>query len=935
MNIANSLFFSKTRTRILIILIPRLLVILFLLVQETFWHEGTFLKDLMPLSILIAADLLVSIFYTFQPFKKIFKTCGRTLTDTLFFFYSVIVCYFMVFSISMPRLFGPSENPYENILIVAIIQLISLGFLFSNLSLRLIPKNFSKRPYLPLGLGVLSFVLSFLLQSVIQSVFNTVINNISVHVAALCMIFYCITVFYLLYSGCWLCYRKYLRTYKPAQVLLKIFTALGLVLIILLTVIFQKDYSPFNVMGFLAPGMFRLLIEYSLLWICFFIGMTGLTMTSALKNNLLKKIVFALLCISLPINLYIAIVLLPVLALIPFLAVFYPIILLYFFFYLLLIFHVQALFRIKQALTSGQGTPLAQAGFVSRVILLMLIIPLGTVSNAFLDKAVLHQAYYSMYNSDTIIRLDGGRLQSVLDEFSNRRRDSYLPFITPLRRALILENKNLDRKEAYKLYRFFLGYQNITYSPDEQVVWPRQVLIRDVREIGFSAHGSYMQSKVLIEIENPNQFTDEFYQVFEIPPDVFITDLSLWIGDSETKGLLARKEPALTVYTNIIRALRDPALLMYQNDGSCSLRVFPVEARQKRRAAITFCYRQPFVFTFDSKLIRIDHSLIEQPRFEGENKQPDIDPAVSNSMYRGRTEQVLHFIVDYSENADISIEQAADIIQDLLGENEWRGRVRFSLANYNWKTYDSLDHLIHAPSAHALAFRRQGAFVYSRVLTGLLREYDRTTQTPRFVIISNTNQLWLIHSSLLPYKLNYPALRQAYRLDSEGNLYKFSMYALRNEKQCDSLTDDDYATPVIMENRLTAQRDNLFPVISEYAQNSIAEIMRQNTHLDAWETNALLFALWSRGEILHDGDPARYEQLGRYAQKQDLLMPFLSYIVLENTDQENILKELDKNAAQATLLSDGKLKSVNMTEPPLFPFFIALIVILFVPIKKR
>jgi hypothetical protein len=935
MNITDSLFFSKNKARILFIFLPRLLVILFLLVQESFWYEGVFLKNNIPLLLLIAADLLITLIYTFQPFKNIFKPRFSTLINALFFIYSVIVFYFLVFSISMPNLFGPSENPYENILIVAIIQLISMGCLFFNLSFRLIPKSFSKRPYIPLSLSISIFILCLLLRDSVQALLYNFSNTVSSHFTALCILFYCITCFYLFITGFRMCYERYLKPHSALRIIIKLLAPLSLIPIIWLFIISEMGPLFFNIFSFLAPGILLLMTESNLLLICFFITLAFLILAAEIKNIYVQKGVFILLCMCLPINLYISVVLLPIFSMLPFIALFSPATLLYFFPYLVLIFHIQSLFRTRKAFTSTQKTSLSRFTFLLRLTLLLFILPLLTVVNAFLDKAVLHQAYYSMNDSDSFIRLDGGRLQRVLEEFNNKRRHSYLPFITPLRRAIILENKNLDKMEADKLYRFYVGYKNGAYVQAGRIVWPRQVLIRGIQEISFSSHGSYMQSKVLIEIENPNQFTDEFYQVFEIPPDVFITDLSLWIGEFEKKGLLARKESALTVYTNIMRALRDPALLMYQNDGSCSLRVFPVDAGQKRRAALSFCYRKPFVFTLGSKHIEIDHSFIKQPRSEAKNKGQSIHTTVSSNMYRSQAEQVLHFIIDYSDNSDISLEQALNTMQDLLTKNNWQGRIRFSLANYNWMTYDALDQLTPVPPFPSIAFQRQGAFVYSRVLTGLLREYDRTSQTPLFIIISDTNQDWLIHSSLLPYKINYPSLRQAYRLDSSGNLYSFPVFAIHNEKQCDSLTDTCYSLPVVMENKLMTQSENLCTVISAYSHKSIAEIMHQSSHLDTWETNALLFSLWSYGEILHHRDPVRYEQLSRYAQKQGLLMPFLSYIVLENRDQEKILKESDKNASQATLLSDGKLKSVSMTEPPLFPLLIALIVILFVPIKKQ
>jgi len=928
MNLVEKSFFNKRTAKILIILLPRLIILLFLLLQNSFWQDGFFLKDHIPLLILITADILISIFYSLLIFKKRvtiwlviekkIKVPIRTLADTLFFLYSVIVCYFMVFAVSRPGLFGAGDNPYENILFVAIIQLASLGFIFCNLSLRLIPKVFVKYPYIPMGLSVFIFGLCFLLRDAIQSALSIATNNISTHFTALCLIFYSIAVFYFFYTGCLMCYKRYLKSYAPVRIIIKVLPALGLALIILLLAISEDGYSFFNIMSFLAPGLFRLIIEYSYLWICFFIAFAGLIMAAASRNKLIQKTVFVLMCICLPINLYAALVLLPVFSIVPFFALFYPATLLYFFPYVVLFFHVLALFHTKQVFTSKLKTPVLQFSFVFRVMLMLLILPFFVVLNAFLDKAVLQQAYYSMHNSGGVIRLDRSRLQSVLDEFNNKRRRSYTPFITPLRRAVILENKELNSGEVQKLSMFYLATANSSYVSDTQRIWPQEVLIQDICEISYSAHGSSMQSKVLIEIENPHQSMDEFYRRFEIPAGVFITDFSLWIDGVEKKGFLALKEPALTVYNRISRSLKDPALLRYESDGSCSLRVFPVQAGEKRRVAITFSYREPFVFALGSKLIRIDHSLAAPASVIGKSPRPGIPLTIRNHMYRRQTESVLHFIIDYSGNTDITLGQAANTIQILLKKINWQGRLRYTVANYNWKTYDALPEIIRDHSV-----QRQGSFVYSRVLSGLLYEYKNTAMTPRFIILSDTNGQWMIHASLLAYKINYPGLQQAYRLDSSGDLYVFPVFAIHNEKKYELKADAYSATPIAQENKLLAQSDNLFPLVSVCSENTIAEIMQQNSHLDTLETNALLFLLWSNGEIMHDTDSVLHEQLSRYAQRQGLLMPFLSYLVLENVDQERLLKELEQNSGQGTLLHAADITPVNMTEPPVLPTIIA------------
>jgi hypothetical protein len=620
-----------------------------------------------------------------------------------------------------------------------------------------------------------------------------------------------------------------------------------------------------------------------------------------------------LLCISLPVDLYLALVLLPVFSLIFFISLFQPLSLLYFIPYLLLFFHGQALWQTGYVFVPKTRTPRFVFNFATLIIFLMSILPLFVLINCFLDKAELNKAYLSMYDSKPFIYLDHNRLQNVLDEFTVDKRNSYTPFITPLRKAIILENKEFNEQETQKIYRFYFGAKAAQNILGNQIIWPQKVRLTSVREIDFSANDSYLQSKILIQVENQTQGLDEFYVRFELPRGVFIAGLSLWINGSEKQGLLAKKEAALTVYNLISRRLKDPALLLYENDGSCSLRIFPLEAGQRRQAAITFIYLEPFALSLGRHIIKIDHSLPVPAGAKKSEKPANLAAPVNNSTLQKQNE--LHFIIDYSSHTDMSLEQAAYLILSCVKKLNWKKRICYTIANYNWKSYLSLDELLSDS-----LIKKQGSFVYARIIGGLLKENKDNDLNPLFIIVSSKKQEWLIHPSLLPCKFHFPAFNQIYRLDNNGNLFGFSPFNINGEVQYSNIFYSNQGVMLPWEQQALKHRGNLLLSLGGYSEEQAEELLAGLDSKNKWEQSVFIFALWSDMNY----SP---EKLNLFAAQQGILLPSLSYIVLEDDEQEALLKKFPGDSKEGGLLQASDFKQVGMDENL---NFIGLIMLLFI-----
>ena len=77
---------------------------------------------------------------------------------------------------------------------------------------------------------------------------------------------------------------------------------------------------------------------------------------------------------------------------------------------------------------------------------------------------------------------------------------------------------------------------------------------------------------------------------YPLPGEAVFSNYSLWQGDTELRGEMMDAQQARTIYENIVRARKDPALIELVDNGLIRARVFPIAAGETRK--ITLRYTQ-------------------------------------------------------------------------------------------------------------------------------------------------------------------------------------------------------------------------------------------------------------------------------------------------------------------------------------------------------
>ncbi|HEY69996.1 MAG TPA: VWA domain-containing protein [Anaerolineae bacterium] len=104
---------------------------------------------------------------------------------------------------------------------------------------------------------------------------------------------------------------------------------------------------------------------------------------------------------------------------------------------------------------------------------------------------------------------------------------------------------------------------------------------------------------------NDNDWVVEGTYVFPIPLDATVTEFILWMDGEPVEGEVLTKQEAREIYEDIVRTLRDPALLEYIDRGAVQASVFPIQPGERRRIELEYSQ----VLTADAGLIHYAYPL--------------------------------------------------------------------------------------------------------------------------------------------------------------------------------------------------------------------------------------------------------------------------------------------------------------------------------------
>ena len=100
--------------------------------------------------------------------------------------------------------------------------------------------------------------------------------------------------------------------------------------------------------------------------------------------------------------------------------------------------------------------------------------------------------------------------------------------------------------------------------------------------------GQTAVTKIDQSFYNPSQYQLEGFYIFPIPKGAVINNFTMVINGKETKAELLDSDKARKIYEDIVRQMRDPALLEYSEQNIFKLRIFPIEPRSEKKISISY-----------------------------------------------------------------------------------------------------------------------------------------------------------------------------------------------------------------------------------------------------------------------------------------------------------------------------------------------------------
>ncbi len=102
------------------------------------------------------------------------------------------------------------------------------------------------------------------------------------------------------------------------------------------------------------------------------------------------------------------------------------------------------------------------------------------------------------------------------------------------------------------------------------------------------------------EFFNPSSNAVEGTYLFPLPENAHIDKFSIDVNGRQVEAELLDADKARRIYEDIVRKMRDPALLEYAGRGAFKARIFPIEAHATKRVQIKY-----------SQLLKTDAGLTE------------------------------------------------------------------------------------------------------------------------------------------------------------------------------------------------------------------------------------------------------------------------------------------------------------------------------------
>ena len=130
------------------------------------------------------------------------------------------------------------------------------------------------------------------------------------------------------------------------------------------------------------------------------------------------------------------------------------------------------------------------------------------------------------------------------------------------------------------------GWIDVERRPN--VTLPPTSILRISSQVRVQVDGRVARVEVEEQFRNNGGGIAEGTYLYPMPGEAVFTDFSLWMGEQEVRGEMMQAEQARGIYEEIVRRLKDPALLTLEGHGLIRARVFPIQPGETRKVVLRY-----------------------------------------------------------------------------------------------------------------------------------------------------------------------------------------------------------------------------------------------------------------------------------------------------------------------------------------------------------
>lgn len=141
--------------------------------------------------------------------------------------------------------------------------------------------------------------------------------------------------------------------------------------------------------------------------------------------------------------------------------------------------------------------------------------------------------------------------------------------------------------------------------PPEPIPPIRQHVVLAQHRVDATVEDQVATTRIMQEFRNDSDFMAEGVYIFPLPRGASVSDLVMFVDGEPIPARILDADEARATYEQIVRSLRDPALLEYIGQDAIQASVFPIQPRDSVRIEIEYSHILPV----EDGLVRYEYPL--------------------------------------------------------------------------------------------------------------------------------------------------------------------------------------------------------------------------------------------------------------------------------------------------------------------------------------